>query len=341
MWPFWLIAIVCTVSCAVFARVRVILRNAHRSRSVQRVCASVIPTQGSVFVMIHCPDASEKCARLYQDLMDTAACPKRVFVGVYQEMTHSTSDVARLVHGARDHLRVINTTKPTTTAFAVRELLGRCWRASRTIMLLSVDSHPTTGWDTEILVDIGEAEMHADKPAISAQQSAQSTGATGFPTWHADANSELVLVARPFGSFDDDSSARVVPIIAASASFCVARASTWHDARYVEHTDADLSLSASLAPTAELFTTRHVPFYGGVSHNYFSCMNDDASMQSIIDYGDNVGIIFGKTCKDVKQISGRAQMGLTTNTHDELSGSEILVKYGSLSEYERHRAHFV
>ena len=89
MWPFWLIAIVCTVSCAVFARVRVILRNAHRSRSVQRVCASVIPTQGSVFVMIHCPDASEKCARLYQDLMDTAACPKRVFVGVYQEMTHS------------------------------------------------------------------------------------------------------------------------------------------------------------------------------------------------------------------------------------------------------------
>lgn len=355
--PLWvtvaLMAAAAAVVWGVISRVRASLAASLRLRNIRTACGELVPRQGGIFVMVHHRNRAAACARLFAALRDTAACPQRIAVGVYQELALSEEpDVSCLVAGAGNNLRVISTALPTEATFAVHELMERCWRSERTVVLMAVDTVPAPDWDRTLLDELAEAEAEPPgrRVVCGGPQAVSADTLPGFPTWATTPDGVPFVVPRPFGTPLDDAEGYLgtngyhAPSVAASTALCVARATTWRRMRPVSHPVPDLSLSAALARCGARFRVLRRPHvYGGSPDPYqpagpLGDTVDSASRAALRRFGTRYGLRTSPDGGCVVAIGGRCRMGLTGSARP--SGREVMQKYGTRADFDRHRGHF-
>ena len=335
------------VACivAAFRRARATMVRLRRHCAVRSACGRLLAAQGAVFVMVHqaCGQAAE-CAGLYTRLMATASCPDRVFMGVFQEVTAGGPDVSRLIPGARDHLRVVNTTGVHTTTHAICELVERCMRSERTAVLIDATAWPCTGWDETLVDDLVFAEAATgDGPVCVSGPLGATVGVpAGFPAWSVVGQGTPRLGSIPFASPLPDTYHTydgVVRSTACSTHLVAARAGTWRRMRPLSHPSQDLALSAALHATgATFFVSRRMSAHGSTATTMTSYLHGMVTSQKdrrLANYAAAAGMrLHGR---GVAAISGRARMGLTHEAH--ANGPEVASKYGTRA-FNRYRQGF-
>ena len=277
--------------------------------------------------------------------MRTAICPRRVFVGVYQEVVPGDPGIAEILtadprpdYPLGDHLRVINVraneTHPSTLPHIIQELVSRCMRAERTGVLLGPHSRPVVDWDTFLLdaLAVSEDDGGGTAPVVLTSPQPPHLRATAtYPTWTQRGPGE-----RPFGSMVPTS----VPVIRACVNLCVARRATWQPITgHVQHPMAALALSATLMMTS----THPRPVFRSVSAHRVAWggRTPDAATaimgrRALARYAHRVGITMSRGGTGLGQVSGRARLGLSRHPDHE----EIITKFGSRTEFERQREPF-
>ena len=303
----------------VFHLVRKRVLRLNRSRFQSRACDR-LSVQGKIFVMTVCDDCSA-AARLYRHLLETASCPARVVIGVFQVTRHR--GVLDLVEDKSDQLRVISSAHRVHTTEAVYQLMHRCHRTERTVCLLSPDTRAIEGWD-EVLV----GALRGRRVALGGKQGRRGEP-QGFPCWTVRGGT-FEVVERPFarpyteGSTGYLETPRVVPAVAASSTFCAARADLFKKLRPVDHPNPDLALSAAIhAAGGKLAVLRDPPFYGGTRTSVQASQKSvqESVHKSSVRFGRRYGLDFSAVA-----VSGRAQLGLTPSADDN---SEAYHKFGA------------
>ena len=339
----------CVVVGTLVVLTRLVYNRVHRTRREAKchaACMHIVPRQGALFVMLHHYRDAHACARMCFNLLRTAVCPGRIFIGVFQELVEGdpgvTEQLASLgVPRAEQNVRVITqVVSPGTHASGPHhcavELTQRCMRSERTGVLLGDGVWASDGWDERLVDELTECRASHRHAVLTADPPTTATTPTAFPCW---VSCSPTLACRP-RAFTGNNTGPACPVIAASTMMCTAPASVWQrlardarDARDAKKTrptpDGRVALSAGFYRIGGHMVApqRHLGLTGGLAGVHRA---DDSSSacKHHRQYLRWAGV-------DVRRhiVSGRARLGVT----GVASTAEVRAKYGSREAFDLQR----